>query len=333
METSRHFGSNGKYPTQLQALPWLWCSTVTAESSKFVSTGAVTATAVTFLRGGAKAAVTANWAVVASGGAGDIAEIVNSTYHWCINLGAPSALVAGAVIATVYEYIGRGALDEDEDDDSIGQGMTGVAGSFQWIIHLGRRLTRVLLVSAFALEIMSILATTVSGTMLLSRTLDLMDEMVPIAEGTTPLQFFKENFELEYLTARITFLQGLLNWVAAIALGHIVPQRNDSRSGNNSKENKDARYMDQFIGSSLLTILVVMVALYNSHMTFYNNYGHMLLRWITLLVQRFILRSNHHFLYCFRPMAFIYIPSAVVTTYYGLKALFLYHHHHDDDGQ
>jgi hypothetical protein len=36
-------------------------------------------------------------------GGGD--EFVGQAYDWCINLGAPAALVAGALIATIYENI------------------------------------------------------------------------------------------------------------------------------------------------------------------------------------------------------------------------------------
>ena len=141
-----------------------------------------------------------------------------------------------------------------------------------------KRLTRVLLLSAFDLEVLSIFVTTVTGTMFMSRTLDFMDEIVPVTEDTTPLQLLRDNFEFEYLTARITFLQGLLNWIAAIALGHIVP----------SGENKDARTMNKFIGGALFTSIVVMLSFYNRHMTFYKNYGHMLARWVGVLAKQFI---------------------------------------------
>ena len=67
---------------------------------------------------------------------------------------------------------------------------------------------------------MAIFVTTVTGTMLLSRTLDYMDEVVPVTLETTPLAFLRSNFEFEYLTARIAFLQGVLNWMTAIALAH-----------------------------------------------------------------------------------------------------------------
>lgn len=141
-------------------------------------------------------------------------------------------LVAGAVIATIYENIGSGALDIHRRKDT------------KWVM-LGKRICRLLLLSAFALEVLSIFVTTVTGTMLLAHTQEALDAMVPthmVNKDTTPLSFLHDNFEFEYLTARITFLQGLLNWLGAIALGHILP----------SGESVDSRVMNQFIGLSLL---------------------------------------------------------------------------------
>ena len=135
----------------------------------------------------------------------EVSDIVVSAYDWCINLGAPSALVAGAVIATIYENIGSGALEVREKDTKV--------------VRFMKRLTRVLLLSSFALEVMAIFVTTVTGTMLLSRTLDYMDEIVPVSAETTPLAFLRSNFEFEYLTVRIAFLQGLINWVVASTYG------------------------------------------------------------------------------------------------------------------
>ena len=159
---------------------------------------------------------------------GEVSDIVQSAYDWCINLGNPSALVAGAVVATMYENIGSGALDIGQDDTDI--------------VKFGKRLTRFLLLSAFALEVMSIFVTTVTGTMLMSKPEHILDAMVHNTKSTTPLSFLHDNFEFEYLTARITFLQGLLNWILAIALGHLIP----------GDESAETRQMNKFIGSSLL---------------------------------------------------------------------------------
>ena len=132
------------------------------------------------------------------------------------------------MIATIYETIGSGALDIDGKDTKR--------------IKFAKRFTRYLLLTAFALEIISIFVTTVCGTMLMSRTEDVLDALVEVTKDTTPLSFLHDNFEFEYLTARITFLQGLLNWILAIALGHFIP----------GDESKETRVMNKFIGSSLI---------------------------------------------------------------------------------
>ena len=210
-----------------------------------------------------------------------------------MNLGEPSALIAGAVIATIYENIGNGDLDIMPEDSTI--------------TKFKKRLTASLLLSAFGLEVVAIFVTTVTGTMLLSRHLHEMDHVVPVTEHTTPLAFMRENFEFEYLTARIAFLQGLLNWLAAIALGHLIP-----RSG----ESYDTRVMNKFIGSALFCIVSLMLAFYNKHMSFYHNYAEMLNHWLKVSVQRFIL--------CWppRPMSIIYFPAIGSTVYWGYRGFF-----------
>lgn len=158
---------------------------------------------------------------------GEVSEIASAAYDWCINLGNPSALVAGAVVATMYECIRSGDLEIQDDDTKT--------------VRFAKRFTRVLLLSAFALEVMSIFVVTVTGTMLLSKTEDALDEMVQVTKTTTPLSFLRDNFEFEYLTARITFQQGLLNWLGAIALTHFIP----------TGESKHTRAMNKLIGSAL----------------------------------------------------------------------------------
>jgi hypothetical protein len=83
------------------------------------------------------------------------------------------------------------------------------------------------------------------GTMLLSQTEAALDARMPtkmIHKDSTPLSFLHDNFEFEYLTANISFLQGILNWLGAISLGHILP----------SGESTDSRVMNQFIGLTLM---------------------------------------------------------------------------------
>jgi hypothetical protein len=122
------------------------------------------------------------------GGGGDGTELVDAAYGWCCNLGAPSALVAGAVVATMYENI-RGGVMEIQKDDSV-------------YARRAKKMTSALLISAFALQIVSIFVTTVTGTMLLSKDMSNVE-----VTATTALGFLREHFEFEYLTSRLSFLQ------------------------------------------------------------------------------------------------------------------------------
>lgn len=171
--------------------------------------------------------------------------------------------------------------------------------------RFGKKLCRLLLLSAFALEVMSIFVTTVTGTMLLSRPLEEMAHLVPVTETTTPLGFLQDNFEFEYLTARITFLQGLLNWLAAIGLGYAIPT---------PEEEPSTRAVNRFLGQSLLVSMILMLAFYNSHMNFYGNYAHMLCRYIKVTYFRFVHRWPP------RPLMVLFVPASVRALYLGFKA-------------
>jgi hypothetical protein len=187
----------------------------------------------------------------AGGDLPDMADLVAGAYGWCFNLGGPSALVAGAVIATLYETMSSCELDLDADDT-------------KWVA-LGKKSTRLLLLSAFALETISIFVTTVTGTMLMGRpTASLVTQsLATITEATTPLCFLRDNFEFEYLTARISFLQGLLNWLLAIGMTHALPKG----------ESVATRKMNLFIASVLFTMVAIMLSFANTHMMeFYRTY-------------------------------------------------------------
>jgi hypothetical protein len=80
--------------------------------------------------------------------------LATEAYDWCINLGAPAALVAGAVIATIYEQNNSNKLAIRKNDQ-------------KWV-QFAKKMSRLLLLSAFVLEIISIFVTTVTGTALLS---------------------------------------------------------------------------------------------------------------------------------------------------------------------
>jgi hypothetical protein len=86
------------------------------------------------------------------GGSVDL-EMASEAFAWCSNLGAPAALVAGAVLVT---------LGETREEMAPMRKDTAKVRRF-------KQLQRFLLLSAFALETISIFATTVTGTMLLTQ--------------------------------------------------------------------------------------------------------------------------------------------------------------------
>lgn len=114
--------------------------------------------------------------------------------------------------------------------------------------------------------------------------------------------FLHHNHEFEYLTARITFLQGLFNWLAATALEMAIPQPGEGEA---------ARRMNAFISASLVSLILLMLSFYNAHMSFYSNYGHMLWVYTKSVWKRFFLKP--------RMMALLYIPCLVYTCVLGTK--------------
>jgi hypothetical protein len=214
-------------------------------------------------------------------------ELVGAAYDWCMNLGGPAALVAGAVIATLYENVRGGALEVRKGDSKY--------ASF------AKRLTSILLLSAFGFLVVSIFVTTVTGTMLLSR--DFSNLKVT---ATSTLGFLEEHFEFEYLTSRLCFLQGLLNWLASVALEHTIPRKG---------EGKAAIRMNRFVATSLATLIICLFSFYNAHLTFYQNYFHMCSRWFHVSAKRYFGQWPP------RPMMFLYLPGCIMSVYTGIRAL------------
>ena len=217
-------------------------------------------------------------------------------FEWCSNLGGPSALVAGAVLATLSQT--RGDLAPCRSDP-------------QWV-RISKKLCRALLLSSFAMEIVCIFVTTVTGTMLLSHG----DSPAGWHAGIhyhSAMGFLNHNHEFEYLTSRVTFLQGLLHWLAAVALEVIIPKQGEGAA---------AKKMNQFICSSLVAIILMIISFYNGHMTFYNNYAEMLCRYTLVTLRRFFVR------WPVRPMSVLSGPAFMVAGVLGWRAF----HAPPDDG-
>ena len=226
----------------------------------------------------------------------DIEHLIDDAYSWCCSLGAPSALVAAAVVATIYENMHSGDLEIDKSDGP-------------WV-QLGKKLTRLLLLSAFALETLSIFVTTVTGTMLLSRKHDQM--FITNKDVTTPLEFLKENFEFEYLTASITFLQGLMHWLAAIALGHVLPSPGDA------PDTPTEAALNKFIAWSMGTLILLMISFFNNHISFYKHYGSMLMRWFYVTLHGHVFGIGT---WPPRPISLVLITTFGASLYYGYLSL------------
>ena len=128
-----------------------------------------------------------------------------------------------------------------------------------------------------------------------------------VSTATTPLGFLRDQFEFEYLTARIAFLQGLVNWLAAVGVNAWL----------SDEENRMAsQKMNRFMATALFLTIVVMMCFYNNHLTFFHNYGEMLLRWITVSFKGFYWRWPP------RPMDVILLPTTFLTLYRGYQAFF-----------
>lgn len=222
------------------------------------------------------------------GGGVDDGEFSATAWEWSANLGAPAALVGGAVLATLAET--RTDMAPKRSDSRLRRA--------------GKISCRFLLLSAFALEIISIFVTTVTGTMLLSHG----DRSAGVHAGElyhSPMGFLKHNHEFEYLTSRITFLQGLFHWLAAVAIDAAIPKEGEGESAKN---------MNLFIASSLVTLILFMVSFYNDHLTFYNNYFTMLAKYSHTFFVKFFLHWPP------RPMFFLFFPAFVSTCVLGYRA-------------
>ena len=225
------------------------------------------------------------------GGAGaggnvlDIDELVGDAYDWCNNLGAPAALVAGAVLATLYENFRGGQLELHRGDTHY--------------IMAAKKLTNMLLLSAFAMQIVSIVVTTVMGGVLRS-----YDYSSTSSTATSGLAFLQEQYEFEFLTSRLSFLQGLINWLAGVAIEYTIPRKGEGQA---------AKKMDHFIALSLATLIVLLLSFYNSHLSFYPNYFQMVLRWVHVTTIKYF--------ETFQPLMILYIPGILLSCYAGVQAL------------
>jgi hypothetical protein len=158
----------------------------------------------------------------------------------------------------------------------------------KWI-RAAKQTFRFLILSSFAFEVVSIFVSTVTGSVLLSH-----GPAKKAVRYLSPLALLHHHHEFEYLTIQIAFLQGLFNWLLAVALETLIPKENETRS---------ARRMNKCMASWLVTLIFWITAFYNNHLSFYSDYTSMLRRYVVLFAKRYFL------VWPMRPMSFLYIPS------------------------
>jgi len=211
----------------------------------------------------------------------EASELASGAVDWCNNLGAPAALVAGAVIATMYEGVRSEELQVSKTDA-------------QWIA-VAKKVEKMMLMFSFALEVMSIFVTTVTATSLMSVS---VENLAVTETSNTPLSFLRTHFEFEFLTSRMCFLGGLIAWLGAIALGHVIPTNEASTS---------ARRLNLFMSTGLASLIVLMVSFLNRHLHFYPNFWVMTRTWLTELYYRDIAHWPPP------PLALVFIPLLLRT--------------------
>ena len=79
--------------------------------------------------------------------------------------------------------------------------------------------------------------------------------------------------------------------------------------------------MNLFVASSTCTLILLLFAFYNNHLTFYNNYAEMCVTWFNVTFKRFFLQNPP------RPLAYLFIPFSLYTIY----ALYDAFQTHDDE--
>lgn len=237
------------------------------------------------VRGGDDLPVPTSLLALRGGATSTADDLIGPARDWMNNLASPAALVAGAVVGTLYENMRGGALDIDADDTIY--------------VKYAKKATFALLISSFGFQIASIFVTTISGTMFLSQDFSNFK-----TTANAPLAFLREHFEFEYLTSRLGFLQGLMNWLAAVAIESTIPRPTQSI---------EERRMNTFCATSLATLMLLLFSFYNDHMTFYSNYFEMISRW-------FVVASNRYLRFPKGPLVYLYVPALMASLYTGVRA-------------
>lgn len=210
----------------------------------------------------------------------DSCATASSAWDWTANLGAPAALVAGAVLVTLSET--RENMIPRKDEKKVIQRL--------------KQCCRILLLSSFALNVMCIFVGTVTGSVLLGHGEQITK--AAMVGYNSPLALLRHHHEFEYLTIQISFLQGLLNWLTAVAIDLVI-----TKDG----ETKSSRMMNKCLASWIVSLMLWITAFYNNHLNFYSDYASMLRRYFVLFMQKYVTY------WPLRPMSFLYVPSLIAS--------------------
>lgn len=166
----------------------------------------------------------------------DSVDAAFNAWEWQNGLGAPSALIAGAVLVTLYDT-------REEYTPKVADKKS---------IRVGKLLYRFLLATSFGLEVLSIFVATVTGSALLAHG-EVTTKAAEVGY-TSCLGLLHHHFELNYLMIQIGFLQGLLNWLGSVVLDLFMPKDSESES---------AKRMNVFLASCLGSLCVWIIAFYS----------------------------------------------------------------------
>lgn len=210
-------------------------------------------------------------------------------WEWTSNMGAPAALVAGAVLVTLSETREQ-LVPRRRDSKSV---------------RFLKRLMRLLLLSSFALEVVSIFVGTMTGSVLLGHG-SAASVAKKLVGYEAPLQLLHHHHEFEYVMTQICFLQGLFHWLGAVAVEFLLPK---------PTETKSARRMNRGLACWLLSLIFWILAFYNNHLNFYSDYATMLWRFLVLFRRDYTMFRTP-----FRPMSLLYVPSFILSSFFTWQA-------------
>lgn len=254
----------------------------------------------------------------------ELTDQTGAASDWLLGIAGPTSLVAGAAAASLFELLNSSENLPRSSD-------TG------WV-RCVKLCSISLMAASFALSIVVTLVTTVTSTQLLS----LGGGAESLKEGfsalaATPTALLEREMELEYIVVRAGFFQSLLNWLLAICLQFLVPESAErqqdlgggSETTNNVHEIVRARQHSRLVRArrklrlavfcAMIGMIVMLLAFYNHHLTYFENYAQMVRRLGQLLLERYVLCEPVRALPCVAMGAFalsaLLFVGAVVDSY------------------